>query len=120
VAWLEAKTGVRAVTELPNLLEAALPITRVTCIGGVDDKITDTARITVESFAALRPDARDQAETARAWMLDLAHVQVATGTDRWVIDTVETLARPTWADYANDRVHRFIATYELTSRVRVS
>lgn len=116
VAYLEAQTGVRTVTELPNLLEAALPIIRVSAVGGVDDKITDRIRLTVETFAAARTASHDAAEVARMWMHLLAHAVVSG----WVIDTVETVTRPVWVDYANDHVHRFLATYELTTRVRAS
>lgn len=119
--YLETATSIRTGTALPEKLEEALPICRVTGIGGTDDRITDRVRVTVESFAALRTDAHDQAEAARMLMLALAHTQLRdAGGSGWVIDTVETLSRPTWIDYANDHVQRFIATYELTSRVRVS
>ena len=116
VARLEAVTGIRAVTELPNLLEAAMPIYRVTGIGGVDDKITDRVRLTVESFAVLRADSYDMSETARQTLHTMAHT-VSSG---WLVDAVETLTRPTWIDYANEHVQRFIATYQVDTRVRVS
>jgi len=115
VTYLETATGKRVVTELPTLLEAAMPIYRVTGIGGTDDTVTDRARVNVESFAALRADAYDMAEIARQAMRSAAHTLLSG----WLIDTVETLSRPTWIDYANDHVQRFIATYEVTSRVHV-
>ncbi len=116
VTYLEANTATRAVTTLPTLLEAAMPIYRVTGIGGVDDKISDRVRLNVESFAALRATSYDMAEIARQAMRSMAHTLVSG----WLIDTVETLSRPTWIDYQNDHVQRFIATYEITTRVRVS
>ena len=116
VTYLEASTGIRTVTTLPALLETAMPIYRVTGIGGADDKITDRTRLNVESFAALRATSYDMAEVARQALRSMAHTLVSG----WLIDTVETSARPTWVDYANDHVQRFIATYEITTRVRVS
>ena len=115
VDHLETVTGTRTVTKLPELLEAAMPIYRVGVVGGVDDKLTDRARIQVESFAATRADSADLAEVAREAMHGLAHTVVAG----WLVDTTETLSRPMWVDYANDHVQRFVATYQVDSRIRV-
>jgi len=116
VGYLENTTGTRTVTTLPTLLEAGMPIYRVTVVGGVDDTITDRVRLTVESFAATRAASYDLAETGRQALHTMAHTLVSG----WLIDTVETVARPTWIDYANDHVQRFIAMYEVSSRVHAS
>ena len=114
VDYLETTTGVRTVTSLPAQLETALPVFRVTGVGGADDRVTDRTLVEVEAFAAQRGDARDLAETARQAMLAAAHTEL----DGWLVDTVQTESRPRWVDYANERVQRFLAMYGVATRVR--
>jgi hypothetical protein len=114
VTHLEARLAVRATTRLPAKFETALPIIRVTRVGGPDDGLNDFARITVETFAATRPASWDLAEDARQAMLAASHT-VVSGR---LIDTVSTDGAPVWVDYANDSVQRFLASYTVVSRIR--
>lgn len=116
VGYLAAATGVRTVTTLPATLEEDLPVYRVSGVGGNDDRLTDRVTVDVEAFAADRGASHDLAEDARQALHAAAH----TALDGWLIDTVTTEARPMWIDYANDHVQRFIATYGVATRVRVS
>lgn len=107
-------TPIRVVTELPAHVEDALPVVRVAGAGGPDDRLTARERIDVECFAATRADARDLAERARIAMHATSHTVVGG----WLIDRVSTEAGPFWADYANDAVRRYVATYLVESRIR--
>lgn len=105
----------RVATRLPaaEALTAALPMLRVQRIGGADDRLTDTARLDLETFAATYDTASDLARRVHTTALALAHTTVA-GV---LIDTVETVSGPMWVDYENQDVQRFVATYEAAVRV---
>lgn len=51
--------------ETPANLQDVLPFIRVRRIGGTDDRITDTARVDVDAYAADATTAKDLAEQAR-------------------------------------------------------
>lgn len=107
-------SAIRVVTELPPQIEEHLPIVRVAGAGGRDDRITSRERVDVETFAATRAIARDLAERVRTAMHGASH----TVLDGWLIDRVSTEAVPSWADYQNNRVRRYVATYLVETRVR--
>ena len=99
---------------LPGNLGAHFPYHRITLVRGADDTINDTTVVDIESFAASRNDASNEAEAIRSLMLQLSGTADAKG--RWLIDSVNTLNRPAWKDYRNPDVHRYVATYEVTMR----
>lgn len=106
----------RVSTELPAHIETVLPVVRVSRTGGPDDKITDSARIDVETFHSDRGRSWDLAQQAREAMHAAAHTVVGGR----LIDTVDTETAPMWIDYANDSVRRYTATYRVTSRIRAA
>lgn len=110
----------RVGTRTPANLLTALPYVQVQRIhGGADDRVTDTARVDVDVFTARDPTNPNRgaafllSEQVRALMLSLRHTEV----DGVLIDTVETLTAPAWLDYGDEHVNRYLATYELTSRL---
>lgn len=116
ITALSAVAGIsRVVTRLPagDLLTAALPVIRVHRYGGADDRVTDTGHIDLDTFAATYDDASTLARRAHTAMLGFAHTAIS-GIG---VDTVETISAPTWVDYQNPNLSRFVATYEVTTRV---
>lgn len=105
----------RVVTRLPaaERLVEALPLVRVQRVGGADDRLTDTARLDLDTFAADYDSASALARAVHTAALALAHT-VVSGV---LIDTVETVSGPMWVDYENQDVQRFVATYEAAVRV---
>ncbi|MFC0546931.1 hypothetical protein [Kutzneria chonburiensis] len=120
VRYLSALDIGRVTTRTPANLADVLPLVMVNRVpgGGGDDGITDVAQLDVDTFTARDPSApgrgaaHDLAEQVRAAMLALRHKAVG-GV---LVDTVETLTAPCWVDYADDRLNRFVATYELSLR----
>lgn len=104
---------IRVVTELPSQMEEQVPVIRVGGAGGSDDRLCSTERLDVEAFTATRVQARELAERVRTAMHAASHTVV----DGWLIDHVSTEAGPIWLDYQNDRVHRYLATYQVESRI---
>lgn len=117
--FISALSGVdgvsRTVTRLPaaERLTAALPLVRVHRVGGADDRLTDTARVDLETFAADYDTASALARTVHTAALALGNTVV----DGVLVDTVETVSAPMWVDYENPNVQRFVATYEAAVRV---
>lgn len=119
------------VERLPELLPAAdgvatstpgnldgLAFVRVTIApGGTDDGFNDTARVDVEAFAPTREGASELAEDTRRAMLALAASDTSADGSK-LIDRVITVVRPYWVNYRNPAIHRFVATYQLTTRVQ--
>lgn len=64
----DAVSGVKADTVTPADWTGNLPFCRVTRTGGGDDRITDTAFITVEFFAATRTAAMAGFEAVRQYL----------------------------------------------------
>lgn len=107
----------RVVNELPADLEKKLPLVQVQILpGGGDDRVTDTALVDVDTFAATRTAMWDLAREVRAALL-AASGQHVPGA-RVVIDTVDTSSRPAPVPYGTPAIHRAVATYALTSRAQ--
>ena len=65
---------------------------------------------------ALLNTAGNLAEDVRSIMLTLGGTDAPDG--RQLIDSVTTRTRPYWVDYRNTQIHRYVATYQVTSRLR--
>ena len=107
---LRAATGVEVSWLAPA--DLTVPFVRVTAAGGFDDETTDSPTVDVEAFAPERAEARDLAETCRQAMLALPGRRVGGA----LFDTTRTVSRPSWVDYANRDVHRFVAVYSVALR----
>lgn len=108
--------GVRVADELPDQLETRLPLVWVQVAGGGDDRITDTATVDVQAFAATRAEAVALAEKARGAMHALAATHVPG--QHAVIDDVTTTERPVVVPYGNPALRRSVATYAVSTRAR--
>ncbi|MFJ2702975.1 hypothetical protein ACIO3R_07220 [Streptomyces sp. NPDC087428] len=110
--------GARVTDELPDKLETRLPLVWVRVMGGGDDRVTDTATVDVQTFAATRAAMWELAEQART----AVHALAAThdSGQRVVIDDVTTAARPAEVPYGNPGVRRAVASYEVATRERAA
>jgi hypothetical protein len=102
----------RVVTILPAQLETALPVTRILRGPGVDDGITDSPLLDVETFAGSRGDMWALAEETRQALHELA----GKAYGGVLVDSVTTASGPSFVDYGNPRVHRAVASYRLALR----
>lgn len=97
-----------------NQFVAALPLIRVTRIGGVDDGVSDVARVRVVSYSTTRSEAVDLAEQARVLLCRGRH-----RTPAGVIDTVTTEVGPHENSTADPSlVRRWTSTYRVSARRR--
>lgn len=97
----------------PENLEEILPYVRITLVRGADDGLTDRAVVDLEWFDTTRSRASDGAEILRGTMHKFAGTQ---SSDGYLIDTVTTVNRPHWVDFRNPKIHRYVATYEVSTR----
>ena len=98
---------------VPGNLEEVLPHIRLTTVRGADDGLTDRVVVDLEWFDTSRSKASDGAEMLRGTLHRLAGTQTSDGH---LIDTVTTANRPHWVDYKNPKIHRYAATYEVSTR----
>lgn len=90
--------------------------------GGVDDKVTEEATFSIHTFAADYWTARQQAVLTHRRMLILgpplaAQQRVTLAGNRVVfVDQVQTADPPSWQDYGDNTIHRFVARYTIDLR----
>ena len=90
--------------------------------GAVDDKVTEQSTFSIHTFAADYWDARTQARLTHRRMLALGpplagQQRVALASGRTVfVDGVDTAEPPTWQDYGDNTIHRFVARYTIDLR----
>lgn len=94
----------------PEVITPPLIVIRRT--GGLDDMITDTSRLQVDTFGATRRQAADLAEQCRQIVL----ASPATGSGHTSIDQAWTESAPTFVPYGDLKVQRYVATYRLALR----
>jgi len=99
----------RWVTELPANLADALPLVRVTVIGGNGEAFATNPRIDFDCFAASRDASRDLAYRVRAWVRSLPG-QMAGGA---FVLRVQNDNEPNWVPYDNTNLRRFVYTAQL-------
>ena len=107
VAHLAQTLGVRVSVKAPPDLEHLPGFVRVTRGPGTDDGLTDVPTIDVEAFAPTRAAARALAERARAAMHELSGRRASSV----LFDSVRTSSAPSWVDWGNPAVHRYVAVY---------
>lgn len=99
--------------ELPNDLKTRVPFALVTRVGGSDDYITDTALVDVDVFGTTRVQALEAARAVHNAMMHLRHSSV----NGVLIDLVETETGPSWVNWADENVQRYVMSYRIDSRV---
>lgn len=112
VAHLAQTLGARVSVKTPPDLEHLPGFVRVTRGPGTDDGLTDAPTIDVEAFAPSRGAARELAERARQAMHELQ----GRRADAVLFDSVRTAVAPSWVDWGNPAVHRFVAAYAVGFR----
>lgn len=122
VDWLtERLPGVRVLVDLPARFDDALPVVRVTCIGGAGRwqpwnpgalPLVRDARIDIDVFAANREQAADLAvQVSNELFAARGHA------DRWGrVAAVRQEAGPAWRPDYNPNIRRFGLTSVLTIR----
>lgn len=99
-----------------------LPYRWVNDAGGSDDKVSSRSTFSVHTFAAEYWAAREQAMLTHRRMLALGpplagqqRVSLASGSTVFV-DGVEVDESPSWQDYGDNGVHRFVGRYAVSLR----
>lgn len=88
------------------------PLIVVRRVGGFSDRITDFAVIQVETYGSTHEQAAGLAESCRQVII-ASPATVAGGTS---VDSARTVGAPTFVDYGQPLVHRYIATYNIEFR----
>lgn len=98
----------------PDGTLAWLPLLRVRCNGGGDNRTTDVSRVDVDAFAASKAAASDLAEAARQRLLNRGRAHVG---DVWVLDGIRTDSKPHEVPYVdNPPPYRYTAAYSVSAR----
>lgn len=114
VVYLASTPGVTGVSvDLPPNVRTRLPFIQVNRVGGSDDYVTDSATVDVDAFHATRAEANTLARVVHAAMMRLRH----TAVDGVLVDSVETITGPMWVSYEDENLQRYVATYQIDSRV---
>lgn len=88
------------------------PLIVVRRVGGFDNRITDVARLRVQTFGATHTAAYALAETCRQLILASPATRVAgVNIDRAVVE-----GAPAYVDYGQPPLQRYIATYRIEVR----
>lgn len=123
IAFLRSKGFGSVSVEGPKSTFPHIMVTRV--VGG-DNYFTDHATVDVEAFHTSRSAAATAGRAAHYWItqfLDgLLGAAVSYTADDGTavtayIDDVRTIRGPAWLDYGDPKVHRYLASYVVDSRV---
>ncbi len=95
---------------VPETITPPLIVVRRT--GGADDLFTDSPRLQVDVFGGTHHQAAALAEACRQLVL----AAPATGVAGTSIDQTWTESAPSYLDYGDRSVHRYVATYRLAYR----
>jgi hypothetical protein len=88
------------------------PLIVVSRTGGADDYLTDIPRLQVDTLAPTHRQAVTLAELCRQRVL----ASPATGVAGVSIDRAWTESAPSYLDYGDKSVHRYVAAYRLAFR----
>lgn len=117
VAHLTPTPGIAGVSvELPQPVLTQLPFVLVTRVSGGDNYVTDQATVDVDVFNTTRALASVTARIVHARMMALRH----TSVNGVLIDNVETITGPSWLNYEDENLQRYLMTYVIESRVNAS
>lgn len=112
VAYLEASTGIRCATIIPEKVEQLPGFIRIARGPGSDDLFTDSPSVDVECFQPDYGDAAALAEDVR----QVFHGLIGRNAGGVLIDRVRTSVSPVWVDYKNPATNRFVASYRIEYR----
>lgn len=113
VAWSTGLfTSAQSMTELPDDLEAELPVIQWYRIGGiVRDPTLDESSVDYDVYAADRPSAAALANQVRAAILYKLPGHVSGS---FVVTATSEVSAPAWRPYDNTRLRRYGGTVDIT------
>jgi hypothetical protein len=112
VPWLASTMDIRVTTEIPDDLQAVLPLARVIATGGAssaDNPRFRVPRVSVDWFADGYGAAADLALAGDSAMRKLAGVTIGAVT----VTQVETVSLPAWVPYADTNLRHFVSAFQL-------
>lgn len=110
-AWFQSRfPAVRVVTELPNQLEAALPVYKVLGLGGPMKLSLTTARMEVQAFGADRRTARQLAVSALSAARRELPGQIVNSV---AFVSVQVTVAPHVVEYDNPNVRRAVVEFDV-------
>lgn len=117
VAYLLPTPGIAGVSvELPRDVLTQLPFILITRVSGGDNYVTDQATVDVDVFNTTRALTAVTARIVHARMMGLRH----TSVNGVLVDNVETVTGPSWLNYQDENLQRYIMSYVIESRVNAS
>lgn len=114
IAWLAPLGVVSAERPAGDVL----PYRLVTRVAGSDNRITDSAVVSVHTFAATITAAATEARATHHRMLSLGPQDDVVMPDSTIVrvECVDTHQGPLWVDYEDDTIKRYVARYEINLR----
>lgn len=96
------------------------PFILITRIAGADDRITDRGMVQVECFHSSRDAAnalaRQMHYSIQQWTAKVGVTLPSAGRAVY-IDRIETVQAPHWEPYEDENLKRYLARYEVISRI---
>lgn len=121
VAYLQPLNPGYVAVEMPS--EPVMPFVLITRIAGGDDRITDRGMVQVEVFHTSRDLANQLARQMhyriQQWTPKVGVTLPSTGLPVF-IDRIETVQGPHYSDYGDENLKRYLARYEVVSRITSS
>lgn len=103
-------------TRTPGDLQTELPFIRVRRVGGIDDQVTDRARVDVEVFTSTRAAGEVAAEHIRQRLSVRGPLYVTSGGRLVVVDRTLLLSGPVELAWPDPVIRMFHASYQLECR----
>lgn len=121
VAYLQPLNPGSVGVEMPAT--PTLPFILITRVAGADDRITDRGMVQVEIYHSSRDGAnavaRQMHYRIQQWTAKVGVTLPSTGLPVY-IDRIETVQGPHWEPYEDENLKRYIARYEVISRITSS
>ncbi|MGW5519276.1 hypothetical protein [Nocardia africana] len=121
VAYLQPVNPGFVAVEMPA--DPPTPFILVTRVAGGDDRITDRGMVQIECFHSSRDAANSLARqmhySIQQWTAKVGVTLPSTGRAVY-IDRIETVQGPHWEPYEDENLKRYLARYEVISRITSS
>lgn len=118
VAYLQPLNPGSVAVEMPPV--PTLPFILVTRVAGADDRITDRGMVQIEVYHSSRDGANSVARQMhyriQQWTARTGVTLPSTGLPVY-IDRIETVQGPHWEPYEDENLKRYLARYEVISRI---
>jgi hypothetical protein len=121
VAYLASLNPGSVGVEMPTV--PVLPFVLVSRVAGGDDRITDRGMVQIEVFDSSRDGANSLARQMHSmiqqWTAKVGVTLASAGRPVY-IDRIETVQGPHWQPYQDENLKRYLARYEVVSRITSS